>query len=38
MHTIGQVRSDLPGEQGITRRASEEPHDGEIQVSWGLPI
>ena len=36
--TIGQVRSDLPGEQGITRHVSEEPCDGEIQVSWGRPM
>ena len=38
MHTIGQVRSDLPGEQGITWHVSKEPHDGEIQISWGSPM
>lgn len=35
VHTIGQMRSDLLGDQDITRRVNEEPRDGEIQLSWG---
>lgn len=35
VHTIGQVRSDLPSDQDITRHVNEEPHVGEIQLSWG---
>lgn len=38
LHTTSQLHSDLLGEQGITQCVSKEPHDGEIEVSWGPPM